>query len=64
MQAIDERIDRGHHDFANIVIAEGARPVDGDMTFVKCDEPGAMEIKLGGSGFTVSSRTQKCRLYY
>ena len=53
MQAIDERIDRGH-DFANIVIAEGARPVDGDMTFVECDEPGAMKIKLGGAGLRLA----------
>ena len=53
MQAIDERIDRGH-DFANIVIAEGARPVDGDMTFVESDEPGAMKIKLGGAGLRLA----------
>ncbi|HNX02889.1 MAG TPA: ATP-dependent 6-phosphofructokinase [Candidatus Cloacimonas sp.] len=53
MQAINERVDRGH-DFANIVIAEGARPVDGEMIYIESDEPGAMKIKLGGAGLRLA----------
>lgn len=53
MDAINLRIDRGIG-FANIVIAEGAMPVGGDMTFVENAEPGAMKIKLGGAGLRLS----------
>lgn len=53
MDAINQRIDKGH-DFANIVIAEGARPIDGEMTYIESEEPGAMKMKLGGAGLRLS----------
>ncbi len=53
MQAIQQRIDNGRG-FANIVIAEGAIPLDGNLCFSENDEPGAMKIKLGGAGIRLS----------
>lgn len=53
MQAIQQRIDNGRG-FANIVIAEGAVPVAGDLCYSENDEPGAMKIKLGGAGLRLS----------
>lgn len=53
MEAINQRIDSGIG-FANIVIAEGAMPKGGDMTYVESEEPGAMKIKLGGAGLRLS----------
>jgi len=53
MQAIQQRIDNGRG-FANIVIAEGAMPVEGDMCYSESDEPGAMNIRLGGSALRLS----------
>lgn len=55
LAAIDRRIEIGKG-FAIIVIAEGAYPVDGDMTFTACDEPGAMPIHLGGAGLRLSAQ--------
>lgn len=53
MQAIQQRIDNGRG-FANIVIAEGATPLEGNLCFSENDEPGAMKIKLGGAGIRLS----------
>ena len=36
--------------FANIVIAEGAKPLAGTMSYTASEEPGAMPIRLGGAG--------------
>jgi 6-phosphofructokinase 1 len=36
--------------FVNIVIAEGAMPVGGDVVGEKVDDPGYQNIKLGGAG--------------
>lgn len=53
MEAIDKRIDNGKG-FANIVIAEGATPLQGQMSYTENDEPGAMKIRLGGAGLRLS----------
>lgn len=53
LETINERVDRGRG-FANIVIAEGAKPLDGGMAFSENDTPGAMKIKLGGAGLRLS----------
>jgi ATP-dependent phosphofructokinase / diphosphate-dependent phosphofructokinase len=55
MAAIQRRIDIGKG-FAIIVVAEGAKPVDGEMTFSACDEPGAMPLHLGGAGLKLSAQ--------
>ncbi|MDD4309394.1 MAG: ATP-dependent 6-phosphofructokinase [Candidatus Cloacimonetes bacterium] len=53
MEALTRRIDNGIG-FANIVIAEGATPLDGDMCYSENDEPGAMNIRLGGAAFRLT----------
>jgi len=53
MRALEQRIDNGK-DFANIVIAEGAVPIAGEMSYSENDEPGAMKIRLGGAGLRLS----------
>lgn len=53
VKAVHDRIDSGKG-FANIVIAEGAVPIDGGMTYSENDEPGAMKIRLGGAGLRLS----------
>jgi 6-phosphofructokinase 1 len=53
MAAIKRRIDTGKG-FANIVIAEGAKPVAGQMSYTTSDEPGGMPIRLGGAGLRLS----------
>lgn len=53
MQAIEKRIDNGKG-FAIIVIAEGAVPIAGEMSYSENDEPGAMKIRLGGAGLRLS----------
>ena len=53
MEALNTRIDNGKG-FANIVIAEGAMPIAGEMTFSENDTPGAMKIRLGGAGLRLS----------
>jgi len=53
MEAINRRIDNGKG-FANIVIAEGAMPIQGEMCYSESEEPGAMKIKLGGAGLRLS----------
>jgi 6-phosphofructokinase 1 len=53
MQALDHRIDNGKG-FANIVIAEGAIPIAGTMSYSENDCPGAMKVRLGGAGLRLS----------
>jgi len=53
MEALNRRIDAGKG-FAIIVVAEGAKPVDGDMVFEECTEPGGMKIHLGGAAQRLS----------
>jgi 6-phosphofructokinase 1 len=55
MNAINSRIDAGKG-FAIIVVAEGAKAVDGEMTYEACLEPGAMKIHLGGAGLKLSDQ--------
>jgi ATP-dependent phosphofructokinase / diphosphate-dependent phosphofructokinase len=55
MAAINRRIDAGKG-FAIIVVAEGAKAVDGEMTYEACLEPGAMKIHLGGAGLKLSAQ--------
>jgi len=53
LEAINRRTDIGKG-FAIIVIAEGASPKGGMMTFCDNQEPGAMKIHLGGVGIQLS----------
>ena len=55
MDAINRRIVSGKG-FAIIVIAEGAKPVDGEMTYIECTNPGGMPIQLGGAGLQLSAQ--------
>lgn len=50
MERIDQRFDKGRG-FVNVVIAEGARNIKGDITAEKSGEIGYENIKLGGVGF-------------
>lgn len=52
-EAIDRRLASGKK-FANLVIAEGAKPKGGEMTYVESETPGSMKIKLGGAAFKLS----------
>ncbi|MDP3114639.1 MAG: ATP-dependent 6-phosphofructokinase [Candidatus Cloacimonadaceae bacterium] len=61
VRAINARIDSGKG-FANVVIAEGAIPVAGGMTFSENDEPGAMNIRLGGAGLRLSQELKDAGL--
>ncbi len=54
-EAIDRRIDAGKG-FAIIVIAEGAKPVDGDMVYEECLDPGGMKIHLGGAAVRLAAQ--------
>lgn len=53
IEVINGRVDQGKG-FAIIVIAEGARPKEGKMTFTQNDSPGGMKIRLGGAGLRLS----------
>lgn len=53
LDAINRRADSGKG-FAIIVIAEGARPRDGEMCYEESETPGAMKIKLSGAGLRLS----------
>lgn len=52
VQRIGERYDKGHG-FVNIVIAEGAKPIGGEITATK-GEAGRNAIRLGGVAYTLS----------
>ncbi|MCB5252903.1 MAG: ATP-dependent 6-phosphofructokinase [Candidatus Cloacimonadaceae bacterium] len=54
MDTINERVDNRGRGFANIVIAEGAFPIDKGMVYTKNETPGAMPIKLGGAALRLS----------
>jgi ATP-dependent phosphofructokinase / diphosphate-dependent phosphofructokinase len=58
MAAINQRVENGRG-FANIVIAEGAMPVEGNMQYSENDTPGAMKIKLGGAGLRLSAELRE-----
>jgi len=53
IEVINQRVDNGKG-FAIIVIAEGAKPIEGGMTYSENDTPGAMKIRLGGAGLRLS----------
>lgn len=53
MQALDRRTASGKG-FANIVIAEGAKPIAGKLSYSESEEPGAMPIRLGGAALRLS----------
>jgi len=53
IEVIDQRVDNGKG-FAIIVIAEGAKPLEGAMSYSENDTPGAMKIRLGGAGLRLS----------
>lgn len=53
MQALDRRTSSGKG-FANIVIAEGAKPVAGSLSYSENDEPGGMKIRLGGAALRLA----------
>ncbi len=50
MQRIDERLKDEDSGFLNIVIAEGAKPVGGEVVGTKAIEVGDQHLKLGGVG--------------
>ncbi len=58
MASINSRIVMGRG-FAIIVIAEGAKPISGDMYYSESDVPGAMKIKLGGAGLRLSQELKE-----
>ncbi|MDD2542903.1 MAG: ATP-dependent 6-phosphofructokinase [Candidatus Cloacimonetes bacterium] len=58
LQIVNERVDNGRG-FANIVIAEGATPIDGGMSFSENDTPGAMKIHLGGAGLRLAEELRE-----
>ena len=47
LERLNSRFHRGKG-FANIVVAEGARPIDGDITFEESHEVGYENLRLGG----------------
>ncbi len=53
MEALNRRITSGKG-FANIVIAEGAKPLAGTMSYTASEDPGAMPIRLGGAGLRLA----------
>lgn len=53
MDAIDRRISSGKG-FANIVIAEGAKPLAGSLSGIASEDPGAMPIRLAGAALRLS----------
>lgn len=63
LEKIKDRIaDRiGRKGFLNIVIAEGATPKDGTLTYQKSDEVGRMAVQLGGVGFTLMKELKKIK---
>jgi 6-phosphofructokinase 1 len=54
MNALNHRIDEGKG-FAIIVVAEGAKAIDGDLVFEECTDPGAMKQHLGGAGLKLAA---------
>lgn len=50
MERIDQRFDKGRG-FVNVVIAEGARNLKGEITGASSKEVGYENVKLGGVGF-------------
>lgn len=58
MESLHNRIHHGAG-FAIIVIAEGAKPLEGEMQYSESSEPGAMKIKLGGAGLRLSQELKE-----
>ena len=54
-ERIDSRYQKGKG-FANIVIAEGAKPKDGTITSRKSEEVGYENVRLGGVAYQLSSQ--------
>ena len=54
---IEDRLSRTG--FLNIVIAEGAKPKDGELTFTKSDEVGRMSVQLGGVGYSLMNELKR-----
>lgn len=57
LETINNRVDKGRG-FANIIIAEGAMPIGGGMSYDENETPGAMKIRLGGAGLRLSHELQ------
>jgi len=55
VERINKRYKKGKG-FANIVIAEGAKPVDGEVYTQQDKEPGSEHVKLGGVAFQLSKQ--------
>lgn len=58
MEAIMQRFDNGRG-FANIVIAEGAVPIGGELSYTENNTPGAMKVRLGGAGMRLGEELRK-----
>lgn len=54
-KAINEKVEHGRG-FAIVVISEGAKPVDGDVSARESDEPGYQNKILGGIGHVLQQR--------
>ncbi len=57
IKKVAERINRRYHQgrgFANIIIAEGAKPIDGDVLTRESDEIGYQMKRLGGVAYQLS----------
>jgi len=55
-EKIEQRY-KGHHGFAMVVVAEGARPKDGERYF---QQKGQGQVRLGGIGDHVAQEIQDC----
>ncbi len=55
VERIEQRYDHRHRGFANIVIAEGAKPKDGTVVSVKSTEAGYENPLLGGIGYQLAN---------
>lgn len=62
IEKVRDRIERRYKDgrgFANIVIAEGAKPVDGELVARESDEIGYENLRLGGVAYQLSASLKK-----
>lgn len=55
VERINKRYDRGKG-FVNIVVAEGAKPIDGTVTATESKEPGYGHKRLGGVAYQLSEQ--------
>lgn len=62
VEEVRKRIESRYKDgrgFVNIVIAEGAKPVDGNVTSKKSDEEGYQNVRLGGVAYELAHQLKE-----